>query len=199
MSASNPDLYCSTTEAARLLGVSVGTVQQMVEDGRLQAWKTTGGHRRIVLASVQELQQTVPAPAAHPDRGLRVYVVEDDKTLLMTYEKMLQRLPFDIDYHGFENGLDALLQLGNLAPHLLILDLEIPLIDGYAMLQRIKAFTGPKPLHILVVSGNLPNQRPELDGVVLLPKPLSFDLLHGYLLALQQQLNQPWQAAPLSA
>lgn len=39
--------WYSTTDAAKLLGVSVGTVQHMVEDGRLGGWKTSGGHRRI--------------------------------------------------------------------------------------------------------------------------------------------------------
>ncbi len=35
--------FCSTTEAAQMLGVSLGTVQQMVENGLLDAWKTAGG------------------------------------------------------------------------------------------------------------------------------------------------------------
>ena len=38
------DTYCSTREAARMLGVSLGTVQNMVERGTLSAWKTAGGH-----------------------------------------------------------------------------------------------------------------------------------------------------------
>lgn len=39
--------FCTTREAAGLLGVSVGTVQLWVESGLLQAWKTSGGHRRV--------------------------------------------------------------------------------------------------------------------------------------------------------
>ena len=38
---------CSPREAARQLGVSVRTAQLWVEEGRLQAWKAPGGHRRI--------------------------------------------------------------------------------------------------------------------------------------------------------
>ncbi len=40
--------FCTTREAADLLGVSVGTVQLWVESGLLQAWKTAGGHRRVL-------------------------------------------------------------------------------------------------------------------------------------------------------
>lgn len=38
---------CGTHEAARYLGVSVGTVHNLVDRGELQAIRTGGGHRRI--------------------------------------------------------------------------------------------------------------------------------------------------------
>ena len=41
--------FCGTTEAARILGLSVGTVQSLVERQELMAWKTRGGHRRIAM------------------------------------------------------------------------------------------------------------------------------------------------------
>ena len=43
---------CSTREAADRLGVSLRTVQLWSEAGLLRAWKTPGGHRRILTASV---------------------------------------------------------------------------------------------------------------------------------------------------
>lgn len=44
--------YLSTTQAAQRLGLSVGTVQRMVESGVLQAYTTQGGHRRILATSL---------------------------------------------------------------------------------------------------------------------------------------------------
>lgn len=49
--------YCGTSQAAKILGVSVGTVQSMVEQEILIAWKTMGGHRRISLDSIKEFKQ----------------------------------------------------------------------------------------------------------------------------------------------
>ena len=43
----------STREAAQLLGISLRTAQLWVESGVLRAWKTAGGHRRILRASVE--------------------------------------------------------------------------------------------------------------------------------------------------
>lgn len=46
------DTY-STLEVARLLGMAVRSVQMMVDRGELTAWKTPGGHRRILRESVE--------------------------------------------------------------------------------------------------------------------------------------------------
>ena len=43
---------CTTQRAAEILGISVSSVQQLVEAGVITAWKTKGGHRRIPLAAV---------------------------------------------------------------------------------------------------------------------------------------------------
>jgi excisionase family DNA binding protein len=48
-----PEDYCGTTYAAKLLGLSVGTIQTLVEKNELQAWKTQGGHRRISMPSMR--------------------------------------------------------------------------------------------------------------------------------------------------
>ncbi len=57
----------TTRSAARLLGVSVPTVQQLVESGHIAAWKTKGGHRRIpetALDAYLDRQATLRAPHA---------------------------------------------------------------------------------------------------------------------------------------
>ena len=73
--------FCTTRQAATQLGVSVGTVQLWVESGLLQAWKTAGGHRRVLRDSVESLLHRKPAaPAAATRSGprqLRVLVQHD--------------------------------------------------------------------------------------------------------------------------
>jgi excisionase family DNA binding protein len=58
------DEVLTTTQAARLLGVSVRTAQLLIEGGTLRSWKTPGGHRRVYLADVLEfIARAEPAPA----------------------------------------------------------------------------------------------------------------------------------------
>ena len=48
-------IFCTTREAADLLGVSIRTAQLWSENGLLAAWKTAGGHRRITRDSIEHL------------------------------------------------------------------------------------------------------------------------------------------------
>ena len=58
MKAITPELeYLSTRQSAKVLQVSLGTVQKMVELGELIAWKTRGGHRRILASSLEQQLQ----------------------------------------------------------------------------------------------------------------------------------------------
>ena len=109
--------FCTTREAATLLGVSVGTVQLWVESGLLQAWKTSGGHRRVERSSIEKLLHRPQATAAEPrrraeDRGqasYSVWVVEDDPDLLQLYQARIGRWPFKPALLGLDNGFAALM------------------------------------------------------------------------------------------
>lgn len=69
---SEDDPILTTREAAHLLGVAVSTTQIWMESGALPAWKTPGGHRRVRLSAVRQLQtrqQTAGAASSEPDTG----------------------------------------------------------------------------------------------------------------------------------
>jgi excisionase family DNA binding protein len=48
------ETYITTREVARLISLSLGTVQKMVDSGEFKCWTTTGGHRRVLLSSVEK-------------------------------------------------------------------------------------------------------------------------------------------------
>ena len=96
-------VFCTTSEAASILAISVGTVQLWVDNGLLEAWKTAGGHRRVTRESINKILHASPAaqpktPASTASQTLtaermRVLVVEDDRDLLRLYQTMLSRWP----------------------------------------------------------------------------------------------------------
>ncbi|PUE52013.1 helix-turn-helix domain-containing protein [Limnohabitans parvus] len=64
--------YFSTSQTAKMLGLSVGTVQRMVENGIFKAYVTQGGHRRILSSSLTQYckQQGFSGPQATPEKPL---------------------------------------------------------------------------------------------------------------------------------
>ena len=73
--------YCGTSYAAKMLDLSVGTVQSLVEKGELVAWKTQGGHRRISIQSVRDFQRRnnyIAKSNLVSGQRLKVMVVEDE-------------------------------------------------------------------------------------------------------------------------
>lgn len=155
---------CSTKEAASLLGVSHRTVQLWVESGVLQAWKTAGGHRRILLSSVhrlvaqrnQAVQANAPAPSAAPapePAGRRIVMADDDATLLRLYELEISGWGLDAELIKARDGFDALIRIGEARPDLLISDLNMPGMDGFRMVRTLRADPRYGKMAIIVISG----------------------------------------------
>lgn len=167
-SAKQPDPasseVCSTKEAASLLGVSHRTVQLWVESGVLQAWKTAGGHRRILLSSVhrlvaqrnQAVSANAPVPAAPAPQALagrRIVMADDDATLLRLYELEISGWGLDAELIKARDGFDALIRIGEARPDLLISDLNMPGMDGFRMVRTLRADPRYGKMAIVVISG----------------------------------------------
>lgn len=184
--------YCGTSYAAKLLGLSVATVQQLVEKGEIEAWKTLGGHRRIALKSLNAYlgKNTTQRTRidTNPKHRLRVLVVEDDEDACELYRCQFEEWDLPIDCTWMPSALQALMDIASMRPDLLITDLSMPGVDGLEMLRALKRNPHLLSMQIVVISG-LPEDAIAARGGLpplahLLKKPINFDWLQGYLVAL---------------
>ncbi len=179
--------FCTTREAAEILGVSLKTAQLWSESGLLEAWRTEGGHRRIYRESVERLLfKANPSPgeadkgtAGQEDEAFNVLVAEDEDSLRNLYALRLRTWKFRHTVTFAASGIEALLAIGRMAPDLLITDLKMPEMDGFRMLHTLRRMPEFAHMAIVVVTGLDAEEIHARGGlpedVRVFPKPIPFE------------------------
>jgi excisionase family DNA binding protein len=168
--------HLSTLEVARMLGMAVRSVQLMVDRGELRAWKTPGGHRRIDRASVEQWQSgrregadyappaAPTAPAAPASGGVPSRRITDsgDKTKVLLIEDSLhyqnlvglllrQKFP-DVQLRTTGDGVSGLAMVGLFQPHVLMVDILLPGIDGGTLISSLRMHEQFRDLRVIVIT-----------------------------------------------
>ena len=185
------DEYCGTSYAAKLLNLSVGSIQSLVEKNELMAWKTQGGHRRISLQSIYQYQSQAnlsPKLPAQPGKYLKVMVVEDDANTRAMYQAHFDNWDLPIDAVMQVSAIEALLDIPVVKPQVLMADLRMPGIDGVEMLRQLSAHPQFTKMSVIVITG-LSMQEIEAYGELpagthILRKPVDMGWLKGYFQAM---------------
>jgi PAS domain S-box-containing protein len=118
---------------------------------------------------------TNPSPQSMPSGQHRVLYVEDNPVNALLMRAMLARLP-DIQLECVEEPQQAIVLARTLQPQLLLLDVELPGIDGLELLRRLRADESMRTIPAIAVSaGAMPGDiRKALDAgfAAYLTKPL---------------------------
>ncbi|WP_296266209.1 Hpt domain-containing protein [Pseudomonas sp. UBA6562] len=104
--------------------------------------------RRARLPSAGRIAPQLPGPAAQ--RPLLVMVVDDSVTVRKVTSRLLER-------HGMsvltaKDGVDAMAQLREHQPDVLLLDIEMPRMDGFEVATRIRQDERLKHLPIIMIT-----------------------------------------------
>lgn len=184
---------CTTQRAAEILGISVTSVQQLVEAGVIEAWKTKGGHRRIPLAAVQAYKGSTTGHETPSGRDRRegtpasILVIEDIALQRTLYDKQISSWALQADLRFCENGYQALIEVARHKPDILLADIVMEGMDGYEVIRTIMGDPQLADMHIAILSSltqeDLAERGGVPPGVVLFSKPVNYDELRGYLRA----------------
>jgi excisionase family DNA binding protein len=178
--------FLSTRQAALRLGVSLGTVQNMVESGALEAWKTAGGHRRIPVTSIAAvLARRKGATTTTPGSQLDILITEDDARLRTLYRDTFERWNLPLQLRIVDNGFAGLLEIGQKKPEILITDLSMSGMDGFEMICHLRANPDYAAMDIIVISTVGQKEITHQDfpaNITFFGKPIPFHELKGFML-----------------
>jgi CheY-like chemotaxis protein len=81
----------------------------------------------------------------------RILVVDDDASLCQLYRTALSLSGFAVEIAA--DGLGALVKIDEEKPDLIVLDLQMPCVDGFAVLDEVRAKSATLSIPVVVVTG----------------------------------------------
>jgi len=160
----------SVGQVAEICRVSKKTVLNWIYDGALKAFTTYGGHYRVWPANIKKFLDTAGMDIPFDyvdDRTTHVLIIDDDRD----YSQMLKsainaELP-NVEITVTDDGYEGLMLIGEIKPQLVILDIKMPKLDGFQVLELLKNRKTDHEMKVLVVSGYLDQQtRDQLSKTV---------------------------------
>jgi excisionase family DNA binding protein len=154
----DPEQLLTSTEVGELIQVNPTSVNNWIEEGRLRAFRTPGGHRRIRRRDVIEFlaSHNMPIPRGMESAARRRrLIVDDNRTLLASFTRLLRPYREDVDVAMEDNGIDALVRVGSFRPHVVILDVFMPEVDGIEVCRKLKSGPETRGIEVFVTSGQL--------------------------------------------
>jgi excisionase family DNA binding protein len=150
------DRLYTTNQLAKLFGVVPTTVIDWIERGKLEAFKTLGGHRRITHQAVLEFlrRNRLPYPPAFAAHAPKILLLDDEPGALALFQDLLQRDFPEAQVIAERHPVEALVRVGAERPQLVVFDIHMPDMNGFEFCRRLREHYGPSAIRLLAVSGD---------------------------------------------
>lgn len=191
MSPTQKQRVYSALEVAKICGVVNQTVINWIRAGHLQASVTPGGQFRIYPENLKafldskgmKVPEEVQALVAPPPAS--ILVVEDDRIYNDLLRAQLARAFPDATILAAFDGFEAGSTLGVHKPRAVVLDLNLPGVDGIELCRRIKQEPGfSQPIVIGITASHDPGLEAQLKSLgadAFFRKPFEVEALFSVL------------------
>lgn len=105
-------------------------------------------------APVTSLAERASTPVLPPSRRIHVLVVDDDPDILLITSKALKGLPFETTISTAVDGIRALEIIERDVPDMVVLDLNMPGMDGFEVCRRLRAGMRTTFVPVLMLTAN---------------------------------------------
>jgi CheY-like chemotaxis protein len=82
---------------------------------------------------------------------MRILVLDDNPDVVKVVQNFLKTLDHEVS--AYTDGTEALLWIKDVKPELIIADLEMPTLDGFTFLKRVKAYPSLAAVPFICITG----------------------------------------------
>jgi len=155
--------YLTPKVVADLLMVSTATIRLWAENGALKSRLTAGGHRRFMkedldaFIQAKNLEPNISNPSKHENTELpnKILIVDDEQLFAEFLQTMLNIELQNVETKISLDGFDAANKLRDFSPDIVLLDLNIPGLNGFKVCKYIKQTPALKHIRVIAISGEL--------------------------------------------
>ena len=173
----------SSRQIGQIVGADPSSVNRWIDSNRLKAFRTPGGHRRVLLDDLiiflNELK--IPIPNELKTSGMSLLIVDDDEQYARSLRRALLRSNRSLEVQICNSAIEALIFLGAQRPDVVVIDLYMPGMDGIEICTRIKS--NPETKNVMVIantgrpSAQLEKRILEAGASAFLTKPFKPNVL----------------------
>ncbi len=178
----------TTSDISKLCRVSLSTVINWVNHGKLHAFETPGGHRRIRKEDLSKFLRTYNMPLFHETDApspQRILIVDEDSAASQSLTHHLQLHAPQSDIRTAHDAFEIGSAIVSFRPDLVILFTTLPGIDAAEVCRRIKSLPETHDTKIVTVGDRGENSALGADASVDLFVPgASVETLMPQLLSL---------------
>ena len=150
--------FFTTGDVARYCHVSISTIFRWIKEGYLPAYTTPGGHHRILPSEFRAFLERHRMPTdeaflSGAEAEKRILIVDDEPQVTELITRALSNDNDQFEIVSTDDGFEAGMLLTSFEPHLVILDLMMPTLNGFQICKRIRANPDTADIKILVVTG----------------------------------------------
>jgi excisionase family DNA binding protein len=187
----------TTQQAAKLLGVSITSVQNLAIAGEIEFWRTAGGHRRIKRSTIEALLRKKRRPDGDKSGTLnvspvKILLADDDPNQVAFFQTIIDRSERFVDLTVATDASVALIMLERQRPDLVVTDLLMEPFNGYHLIKALKkdpVYSSIDVVAISAMSKDEARSKGEIpEWVTFFQKPVSPDRFLGYLEAVHSRL-----------
>lgn len=142
----------TVAEAAKLCGVNRVTMWRWVKANDLPATTTAGGHHRIRRSDLSVFMSRNYRLAGGGSAKKRILIVDDDPHIQKLMRRVVGKAGYAVE--SCSNGFEAGIRVMRFKPHLIMLDLFMPYMDGFQVCRQLKGDPETAGIQIIVISGN---------------------------------------------
>lgn len=154
--------FLSTGDIAGFCEVNVTTVKRWIRQGHLSGFQTPMGHFRVEkVAFVKFLRANnmpIDESLSNYDSINSILVMDDDPGMVKTIVMTLEDMDSDLKVESATDGYEGLMKIGKSVPDLLIIDLNMPKINGFEVIRQVKESEEYSSAKIMVVSSALDDE-----------------------------------------